>query len=128
MRITIDTGYGIKSKPIIKIEGSYTIDELIKFLSKIYPDFTWKDLEITDELPKHNVGLWGQIQDGMNKNYNPLQNWPSNSPGTGIPYGGNPITYAGTTGTSHSAGSTLTSGVDTLRQYYDAMDLMNKTK
>jgi hypothetical protein len=126
MRITIDTGYASTSKPIIKIEGSYTIDELIKFLSKIYPDFTWKDLEITDELPKHILGLRGQIQDGMNKNYNSLQNWPSNSPGTGIHYEGSPITYAGTTGTSHSAGSTLTSGVPTLKEYYDAMDTLTK--
>lgn len=101
MRITIDTGYTSTSKPIIKIEGNYTLDELIKFLSKIYPDFTWKDIEITDTLPEHTPGLWRQIKDG----------WPN----TSTPYApttGNPITYTGTA---------VTSGDNILKQYYDAM-------
>lgn len=118
MRITIDTGYDVKSKPIIKIEGSYTIDELIKFLSKIYPDFTWKDFEITDTLPtpSQSLGLWGKIVQGTAKDYNPIQSWPSIT----TPYDpikSNPITYTGTN--VQSEGSTLT-------QYYDTINTVTK--
>ena len=108
MRITIETGTNPHS---IKIEGHYTMDELIKFLSNLYPDFTWKDVQICDKLPDVRIrnGIWDQIHN------NPIQNWP----GTGVPYTGNPITYTGT-GITNGAGTT-TAGLETLPQYMDAI-------
>jgi len=124
MRITIDTGPfpdDYKSH-VIKVHGHYTMDELIKFLSRYYPDFTWKDVQICEELPKYNRGIWDQI------NKAPIQSWP----GTGVPYTGNPITYTGTgitgSGTSHSAGSTLTNvgSMSTIQEYMEAAGLIDK--
>jgi len=117
MRITIETG----TKPhSIKIEGHYTMDELIKFLSNLYPDFTWKDVQICEKLPDVHRGIWDQI------NKAPIQSWP----GTGLPYGSNPITYTGTgitgSGTSHSAGSTLTTNLAPIQEYMEARGLISK--
>jgi hypothetical protein len=111
MRITIDTGYFPSEKHKIKVHGTYTMDELIKFLSKFYPDFTWKDLEITDQLPEQSKGLWDQIHKAS------TPTWPSS--GSGTPYTGNPITYTGT-GITNGAGTT-TAGLETLQQYMDAI-------
>ena len=114
MRITIETG----TKPhSIKIEGHYTMDELIKFLSNLYPDFTWKDVQICDKLPDVRNGVWDQI---INKN--PIQSWPD----TGLPYGSNPITYTGTPGTGYSAGSTLTTNLAPIQEYMEARGLISK--
>ena len=68
MRITIETGV---TPHAIKVEGEYTIDELLEFLGNQYPDGTWKDLKVCDKLPTpviQNLGLWGQIQ-SKNKHY-----------------------------------------------------------
>ena len=116
MRITIETGTNPHS---IKIEGHYTMDELIKFLSNLYPDFTWKDVQICDKLPDVRNGIWDQI------NKAPIQSWPSTG---GLPYVGNPITYTGTPINDHSAGSTLTNvgSMSTIKEYMEAAGLINK--
>lgn len=50
MKITIDTTF---SPHRVEIEGDCSIGELIEFLSKYYPDFTWKDVRIVGK-----IGTW----------------------------------------------------------------------
>ena len=45
MKITIDTDH---TPHRIEVKGSASLGELIEFLSKYYPDFTWKDVRIGD--------------------------------------------------------------------------------
>jgi hypothetical protein len=123
MRITIDTGLHPGDKHHIKVEGEYTMDELIKFLSRYYPDFTWKDVVICQELPAVARGLWSQIKDTSRQPYNPtpIQPWGS------VPYIGDVITGTGST----SAGATYTAGTRNTKlstDLFDTQDTLSKPK
>ena len=86
MRITIETGV---TPHAIKVEGEYTIDELLEFLGNQYPDGTWKDLKVCDTLPdpaKVGEGLWQQIQHGSPQKWDPNGIIGSLPTGTGITY------------------------------------------
>jgi len=79
MRITIETGV---TPHAIKVEGEYTIDELLEFLGNQYPDGTWKDLKVCDTLPdsaKVGEGLWQQINPGNKQIWN-TGNFPIRNP------------------------------------------------
>ena len=91
MRITIETGV---TPNAIKIEGDYTIDELLEALGKLYPDFTWKDITICEHtLPNptintssiRNSDIWKTLKDTQ---VMPVTN-PPPFPGTGITYTAN---------------------------------------
>ena len=73
MRITIDIGNYPIDPPHVQLHGKYTLDELIKFLTVIYPDFTWKNIVVCDKLPDiiHCTGMWSQIQSI------PSPSWPT---------------------------------------------------
>lgn len=91
MKITIDTTF----KPHrVEIEGDCTIGELVEFLSKYYPDFTWKDVRIGG---KHTISLGGYAGTTTTPWIQPhtTQPWP---PSTIIGQGGT-FTTAGPTGT-----------------------------
>ena len=87
MKITIDTD---KTPHQIKIEGTASLGELIEFLSKYYPDFTWKDVRIGDATTLR-VEDWmlGQ-KHGLNPIINPMfpgvTHNPNHHTGAGIIY------------------------------------------
>ena len=53
MKITIEKNDG--GIDYIKIHGYVQMDALIIFLSKYYPDFTWKDVYIAEDLKEHET-------------------------------------------------------------------------
>ena len=97
MKITIDTTF----KPHrVEIEGDCTIGELIEFLSKYYPDFTWKDVKIGG---KYVVNLGG---------YHGTSSTPWTQPGITQPWPGSTIIGQG--GTFTTAGNTFSGLANTL--------------
>lgn len=40
MHVTLDTNTGV-----VSVHGTYSLDELLQCLSKLYPDMAWKKLE-----------------------------------------------------------------------------------
>ena len=77
MKVLIDT-----NNKSIEIHGICTIGELTDFLSKFYPDFTWRELTITQySYPNQTYPTYPNPQDIFVGNMN------------GQPYGRHPIVY-----------------------------------
>lgn len=102
MKITIDTD---QTPHRIEVKGQTTLGELIEFLSKYYPDFTWKDLRLGDGT-MFNLGDWGK------QTYTPHQ--PS-------PWVTQPIIY-GSTGITTIPAGTYTSAVRDSKSAVDLFD------
>lgn len=112
MKITIDTTF----KPHrVEIEGDCTIGELIEFLSKYYPDFTWKDVRIGGKINLGGTGYQGYRGGTTSPHIQPFttQPWPTIGGGTNDiwtigDFPGPTITYASDSNSfTNSAGETV---------------------
>jgi len=85
MKVLIDT-----NNKSIEIHGICTIGELTDFLSKFYPDFTWRELTITQyTYPNQSYPTYPNL----GKPFNPQDIFIGGTT-TGQPYTGNPIICA----------------------------------
>lgn len=107
MKITIDTN---TTPHTIEVHGKSTLGELIEFLSKYYPDFTWKDVAVGEK----SMLQFGSTQ----QTWAPQQLWHSQQYGTGA----TGIITLGSTGSYTSAVRDSKSAVD----LFDVSDVMAK--
>lgn len=114
MKITIDTD---QTPNRIEVKGSASLGELIEFLSRYYPDFTWRDIKIGDGT-MFNLQNW---TDAMTRQ----QFVPGNTP-----WNQQAITYRDGSTTNIPPGTyTLTAKTETvadLQDLFDTADVLGK--
>lgn len=98
MKITIDTSF-----KTVEVEGQCTMGELIEFLSKYYPDFSWKDLRISSKIQTY-TGYTGTTLLGHSGTYT----------GTGTTGTMGPIGIQGQAGISQGPFITFCSDTNTI--------------
>jgi len=115
MKITIDTDH---TPHRIEVKGSTSLGELIEFLSKYYPDFTWKDVRIGDGTMFEAID-WTKL-------WKDTGNFPvTHSP----PYTGDIVYRSGTTtgGTDAiNAGTKIHQDLETIAKMYENRYPKNK--